>query len=174
MDEEFKKCMKFCFRWEGSYVFNKLDPGGETNFGVTRSVYDNYRRQNRLPAKPVKEMTKEEAEEIYYKNYWLSGQCNKVPYPLNLVMLDTAINFGIQGMTNLLQPAALVKGDGILGKGTLEACNKDPEKIAKRLVAMRIGFRYNRIRQNPKQSVFLAGWLNRDRSLEDILYGKEI
>ena len=42
MRNNFDQCMKWVLHHEGGYVDHPKDPGGETNLGVTRAVYEQY------------------------------------------------------------------------------------------------------------------------------------
>ena len=42
MKKNFEECMARLLEHEGGYVWHAQDPGGETNFGVTRAVYEQY------------------------------------------------------------------------------------------------------------------------------------
>lgn len=83
--EDFKRAVKFIFKWEGGYSNDKNDPGGETNFGISKRAY---------PNEDIKNMTRDRAEKIYYENYWIKSGCDKLPEPLNIVVFDTAVNMG--------------------------------------------------------------------------------
>jgi len=47
---------------EGGYVNDPKDPGGETNFGISKRTYPNV---------DIKNLTKEQAEAIYRRDFWL-------------------------------------------------------------------------------------------------------
>ena len=42
MKENFEKALEMLLKHEGGYVNHPRDPGGETNHGVTRSVWVNH------------------------------------------------------------------------------------------------------------------------------------
>ena len=42
MKENFKKCLEIILHHEGGYINHPRDPGGETNFGVTKRVYEEW------------------------------------------------------------------------------------------------------------------------------------
>ncbi len=87
METSFQQGIKFVFRWEGGYVNDPNDLGGETNFGISKKAY---------PYLEIKEMTKELAEEIYHRDYWVKAGCFELAYPLDIVVFDTSINLGVR------------------------------------------------------------------------------
>jgi len=82
---DFEKAMTFVAKWEGGYVNNPSDPGGETNFGISKKAY---------PSVDIKTLTKEQAAAIYKRDYWNTMGCNILRWPMNLVVFDTAVNIG--------------------------------------------------------------------------------
>ena len=85
-DEAFLEFVQFVFKWEGGYVNDPNDSGGATKYGITKRWY---------PHLDIKNLTKEEAMDIYYKDYWLRAGCDKKFYPCNLLMFDTSVHMGI-------------------------------------------------------------------------------
>jgi lysozyme family protein len=58
---EFQKAIDYVLANEGGYVNNPSDPGGETNFGISKRAY---------PFLDIKNLTREEAAVIYQRDYW--------------------------------------------------------------------------------------------------------
>jgi lysozyme family protein len=87
MDKEFEKALKFTLKWEGNYSNDPNDPGGETKYGISKKSY---------PTLDIKNLTLEKAKEIYYQNYWLKADCDKIPFPFNITVFDTAVNCGVE------------------------------------------------------------------------------
>lgn len=95
--EIFKAALKFTLSVEGGYVNNPKDPGGETNRGITKSVYDTYRQNKKLPIQSVRSISNQEVEEIYKNNYWIPSNCDKMIDPkLAISVFDFAVNGGVQ------------------------------------------------------------------------------
>lgn len=162
----FGEALRFTLRWEGGYVNNPLDPGGETNKGVTAAVYNSFRRRKGLSTQNVRYITDAEVYEIYRDLYWTPSQAPLMVRSLAIVHFDTAVNFGVGGATIFLQETLGISADGAFGPATrsaLERANNSP--TARRYAQGRIDYRYERVRQNPSQRVFLQGWLNRDNDL---------
>jgi len=84
--KDFERAMEFVFRWEGGYVFDPKDPGGETHWGISKRAY---------PMLDIKDLTREEAKDIYRSSYWERAGCGDLLWPLNLVVFDTAVNMGV-------------------------------------------------------------------------------
>ena len=42
MKDNFDECLKMLLHHEGGYVNHPKDPGGETNLGVTKRVYEKW------------------------------------------------------------------------------------------------------------------------------------
>lgn len=100
----FERCHAVTKKWEGGWVNDPKDPGGETNFGVTTSVYKRYRRSKGLPQRSVKLITKAEADDIYFNNYWLASKSNTLFAGVDLAVYDASVNSGVsRGRRWLLQ-----------------------------------------------------------------------
>lgn len=137
--EDFEKAIQFTLRWEGGYVNDPDDPGGETNYGIAKAFY---------PDLDIKNLTKEQAIEIYYKDYWLRYGCDKLPYPLNIAFFDSTVNPGIKHARRFLQTAG--------------------EDVYKFLMA-RVSYYVKRANRVKRLRKFLRGWLNRTVDLFDYI-----
>jgi hypothetical protein len=81
----FDDIVNFTLRWEGGYSNNPNDPGGETNFGISKRYH---------PDEDIKNMTRERAIEIYHNDYWLKYRCDKDTHPNNMVIFEISVNPG--------------------------------------------------------------------------------
>jgi lysozyme family protein len=147
-------------RREGGYVNNPNDKGGPTKYGITLDTLSQYRKQ-RCTAADVAKLGEAEAREIYRRRYvaplaWIIDAA-----ALGLAV-DMAVNHGGMSAARMLQRAARVKDDGVIGPATKAAVNgMAPTALFRRLLAERVKF-YGRIVQADRsQAVFIAGWLNR-------------
>lgn len=149
---DFEKAISFVLAHEGGYVNHPEDPGEETNFGISKRAYRSL---------DIKALTIERAKEIYKKDYWEKAHCDELAWPLNLAMLDFAVNSGASSALKLLQKVAGVKVDGRFGPKTFAAINMyEPKELAKRLVLTRVDFLLNI--NNPS---FYRGWMRRTHEL---------
>src|ERR1700743_939548 len=86
--------MTFVFKWEGGYVNDPSDPGGETNFGISKRAYPNV---------DIKNLTRQAAQEIYERDYWSKINGDTLEPNLACAALDTAINMGVSRAMQFLQ-----------------------------------------------------------------------
>ena len=63
--ENFPKCLQIILHHEGGYVNHPRDPGGETNMGVTKRVYEEWGG-----TKSMKDLTEDDVSPIYEIDYW--------------------------------------------------------------------------------------------------------
>lgn len=94
MKENFLTCLEETLKWEGGYSNHPLDPGGPTNLGVIQERYDQYNKDMKRPKKSVKNITKEEAIDIYRKYYWNAVEGDSIPSGLDLAVFDFGVNSG--------------------------------------------------------------------------------
>ena len=89
---DFQDAHKFTARWEG---WACTEDGHHTMGGVSQPAYNAYRQRKGLrPADVCKSLTKAQAEQIYYEQYWLESGANRLPWPLSAAHYDTAVGSG--------------------------------------------------------------------------------
>ena len=77
---------------EGGYTNDPSDLGGETKFGITKRFY---------PEVDIKNLTLEQAKDIYRRDYWERCGCDLLSWEQALCVFDTAVNQG-QGIARAL------------------------------------------------------------------------
>lgn len=92
----FGRCVDWILKWEGGYVNDPADPGGETHWGISKRSY---------PDLDIRNLTKQEAIEIYRKDYWEASRSNTFPWPLCLVHFNASVNTGIYRASTFLEEA---------------------------------------------------------------------
>lgn len=156
----FVQALPIVLRMEGGYVDDPDDRGGATNFGITQKTYDSWLKSNALASRPVKLVTREEVEAIYFVRYWISGKCDALPWPLSAAHFDACVNHGLYRAAKQLQEALGVKVDGQIGPKTLAAvAGCDMHRLLEDLRWVRLDFYY--LIAKGKQVKFLRGWLRR-------------
>jgi len=169
----FNKALEFTLKWEGGYVNHPNDPGGETNKGIIKTVYDLYRKEKGLSIQSVKVITDKEVKDIYYNKYWLIGKCEDIArtsLKLALVHFDTCVNTGTKQAAKFLQRSLKVKDDGIIGKGTIKSLEENYNTtIIDSYIQQREEFYVKISDKNTNLRVFLNGWTKRVGDLKKIL-----
>ena len=118
MKENFDKCLEMLLHHEGGYVWHEADPGGETNLGVTKKVYQDWGG-----TKDMIDLTVEDVAPIYKKNYWDRCKCDELSSGLDWAVFDWAVNSGTKRVSTALQKACGAERDGVIGNKTLALAN---------------------------------------------------
>ena len=128
----FDQCFDKLIASEGGYVNHAADPGGETNFGISKRAY---------PQVDIKNLTRDAARQIYKRDYWDRAQCDKLPPTLAYLLFDCAVNSGIGQSIRFLQRALGVADDGVLGPMSIAAIQRmDSESLCARFLGQRLDF----------------------------------
>lgn len=169
----FKEAFELLMIHEGGYVNNPSDPGGETNWGVTKKTALRWGFTG-----DMRDFPKCKAEEIYKHLYWEAMKLQevaKIAPKTAIEAFECGVNMGptwgikfIQLSLNALNRdarARLLKVDGEIGKKTLKELRKLNEIDTITLVKMQNalqGARYIQITQkNRKLKTFVRGWFRR-------------
>ena len=118
MQNNWIKCLETILHHEGGYVNHPKDPGGETNLGVTKRVYEDFGG-----TKDMKDLTREDVEPIYKKNYWDRVKGDDLPAGLDLCVFDFGVNAGTGRAAKYLQTMIGTVADGGIGPNTLKKLN---------------------------------------------------
>lgn len=106
----FERAVEFVLSEEGGYSNDPQDPGGETNFGISKRAY---------PGLNIASLTRSEAIDIYRRDYW--DRIPALPPGIAVVVFDFAVNAGISRSIKTLQAAIGVNADGVVGPITRAA-----------------------------------------------------
>lgn len=152
---DFERAMQFIHLWEGGKSDDPSDPGGRTAYGCTQRTFDDYCRAQGKPTRDVWTITNAEVQAVYRLNYWDKVTPGR-PWPLNAVLMDTAVNCGPGRALRWLEEA----------KATVSTSN--PRRmvlLAAKVMASREAY-YGRLRgQMPK---YYRGWMNRCHALRSL------
>ena len=145
---------------EGGYANRpkKHDPGGETNYGVTKKTYDAYRRGKGLPRQSVMFISQDEVAEIYRQEYAKPVRFDDLPAGVDYFVFDSAIHSGPVRAAKLLQRVVGADEDGFIGAKTLASvAAMPPMQLLSELKEVRM--RYLKGLDNWKPNA--NGWTNR-------------
>jgi lysozyme family protein len=158
MRQNFEECMARLLEHEGGYVWHAQDPGGETNFGVTRAVYEQYVGRQVMNGE-MEGLTHDDVYPIYKENYWDAVRADDLPSGVDWSTFDWAVNSGKSRASKALQRIVGVEADGGIGPLTLQAVAEvDPEEIIKQMHYVRDKF----YRSLDTFEVFGKGWVRRN------------
>ena len=119
MSNKFKEALEIILHHEGGYVNHPKDPGGETNLGVTKRVYEEHGG-----TKDMKDLTVEDVAPIYKKGYWDKMKGDDLPSGLDLCVFDFGVNAGPGRGAKFLQKMIGTTVDGGIGPMTLAKVNE--------------------------------------------------
>ena len=123
MQSNYDKCLETILHHEGGYVNHPKDPGGETNLGVTKRVYEEHGG-----TKDMKDLTVEDVAPIYKKGYWDKMKGDELPSGLDLCVFDFRVNAGPGRAAKYLQTMIGSTPDGGIGPMTLKAVSEYVEE----------------------------------------------
>lgn len=103
---------------EGGYANDPNDPGGETNWGISKRSYPNV---------DIKNLSRDEAKEIYRRDFWNRINGDKLYDGVAFQVFDFAVNSGIETAVRGLQRAVGAADDGHWGPASQAAADKMSE-----------------------------------------------
>ena len=155
--DNWKRSFELMLKSEGGFVNHPQDPGGMTNLGVTKRVWEEWvgRESNE---KEMRSLTPAMVEPLYKRKYWDACRCDELPEGLDYLVFDFAVNAGPGRSIKTLQTAVGATPDGIIGPKTLAAVRAvDPHELIEKFSVAKTQF-YESL---PTFPTFGRGWLNR-------------
>lgn len=117
---------------EGGYVNDPRDPGGETQWGVSKRTY---------PSVNIKTLTRDGAIAIYQADFWQPVASKVHDSALCFQLMDAAVNHGMGNAVRFLQRAIGVADDGHFGRASQAALElMDPHDVHLLFMAERFEF----------------------------------
>ena len=171
----FSNAIKYILDVEGGYSdYNSSTGDPRTNLGIIQSEYDDYRSSKGLQNQSVRNITQDEAEEIYFVNYWGPTGCEQIYKYLPktaIAIFDFAVNSGLGGASSVVA-SALDIPKGRFDSSMVNAIIKigleiGDENLFKNLVARRRVNYKEIIKRKPQKAVYGPGWDNRLDKLEN-------
>lgn len=157
MQSNWDSAFKMMLASEGGYVNHPSDPGGMTNLGVTKRVWEEWvgRESNE---KEMRSLTPEMVEPLYKRKFWDACKCDDLPSGIDYLVFDFAVNAGVGRSAKILQTAVGATPDGGIGPMTLASVNAIPEaELIEKFSQAKEDF----YRSLNTFETFGKGWLNR-------------
>ncbi|MEE0060520.1 MAG: glycosyl hydrolase 108 family protein [Acutalibacteraceae bacterium] len=124
------KAWELVFKNEGGYQCLREDRGnwtsGQVGVGICKGTKYGICAMS-YPNIDIKNLTEQQAKEIYHRDYWLKYKCDRLPDALSVAVFDYAVNSGGQCIKDL-QACLGVKVDGIIGNQTIGSANSKPTR----------------------------------------------
>lgn len=157
MKENFDDALAAVLEHEGGFVNHPKDPGGMTNLGVTKRVWEAWVGKTVSEA-DMRALTPALVAPMYRKQYWDAVKGDELPSGLDYLMFDFAINAGVSRAIRTMQRAIGTTPDGAIGPKTMQALrDADPDALIDKFSAEKEAF----YRSLPTFATFGKGWLRR-------------
>lgn len=159
--ENFDLSLERMLRSEGGFVDHPKDPGGVTNLGVTKRVWEDF-TGTKVTVDEMRALTVEDVTELYRTNYWNLIRGNDLPHGLDYAVFDYAVNSGGGRAGRHIQEVVGTTVDGGIGPNTIQAINDFCEEYGvlecvDRLLSKRIEF----LKGLDHWETFGKGWTKR-------------
>lgn len=92
---KFRRCHAVTARWEGGWSDHPADPGGKTMYGITEAVYHGWLKRQGRRLRPVRQITRDEAERVYFSDYWSPCGGPRLAVGVDLATYDASVNSGV-------------------------------------------------------------------------------
>ncbi len=160
----FEKALAHVLKSEGGFSDNKNDPGGITNLGCTKAVWEEW-CGHPVTEKAMRSLTPADVAPLYKRKYWDKVKADSLPEGVDYCVFDTAINSGPGRAIKLLQGVIGVDQDGDIGPKTLGAVKSfDPKELIQDYSKRRLSF----MMDLPAWQHFGKGWTNRVNDVEKL------
>jgi lysozyme family protein len=165
MKENFEKCLAKMLAHEGGFVNHPQDPGGMTNLGVTKKVWEEW-VGHEVDEKQMRALTPETVAPLYKRKYWDAIRADELVAGVDYCVFDVAVNSGPGRAIKFLQSAVGVTADGGFGPATLSAV-KEAEKDPTRLIELYCAKRLDFLQSLKTFETFGKGWSRRVAEVKD-------
>jgi lysozyme family protein len=163
MKENYNEALKAILKHEGGFVNHPRDPGGMTNLGVTKKVWEEWVKHP-VDEKAMRALTPELVSPMYKKKYWDAVKGDELPDGLDYLMFDFAINAGPGRAIKTMQKAIGTTPDGAIGPKTMQSLKEmNPAQLIEKFSVEKESF----YRSLPTFQTFGKGWLRRVAEAKD-------
>lgn len=157
MKENWDDALAAVLHHEGGFVHHPSDPGGITNLGCTKTVWEEF-CGHPVTEQDMRALQPSDVAPLYRTRYWDKVKGDQLPAGVDYVVFDAAINSGPGRAAKWLQECVGATPDGAIGPGTLAAVAAMP---AADIVARYKEIRLNFLRELKTWDTFGRGWERR-------------
>jgi lysozyme family protein len=140
MKSNFESALQAILHHEGGFSNHKDDPGGMTNLGVTKRVWEEW-VGHPVDEKAMRALTPAQVAPMYKAKYWDKIKGDDLPEGVDYCVFDAAVNSGPGRAAKWLQSCVGVEPDGGIGPKTLAAVAAfDPKDLVEDYAKRRLSF----------------------------------
>lgn len=164
MRNNFAEALQAVLHHEGGFVNHPNDPGGMTNLGCTKAVWEEH-CGHPVDEKAMRALTPADVAPLYKRKYWDKIKGDELPTGIDYLVFDCAINSGPGRAAKFLQACVGVDPDGGIGPKTLAAVNAfDRKQLVEDYSKRRLSF----MMDLPTWGTFGKGWTRRVNEVEQV------
>jgi len=164
MKDNFDAALKAILHHEGGFVNHPADPGGMTNLGVTKKVWEEW-VGHEVDEKQMRALTPELVGPMYKAKYWDKIKGDDLPTGVDYAVFDAAVNSGPGRAAKWLQSCVGVEPDGGIGPKTLAAVAAfKPAELVEDYAKRRLSF----LMDLPHWGTFGKGWGRRVAEVQTV------
>lgn len=162
MKSNFDKAFAAVLHHEGGFANHPDDPGGMTNLGCTKAVWEEW-CGHPVTEKVMRSLKAADVAPLYKRKYWDKIQGDELPSGVDYAVFDCAINSGPGRAMKFLQGCVGVEMDGVLGPKTLAAVKAfNSKQLVEDYSKRRLSF----LMDLPTWGTFGKGWSRRVSEVE--------
>ena len=165
MQSNFENCLALMLAHEGGFVNHPQDPGGMTNLGVTKRVWEEWVGHD-VDEKQMRALTPETVAPLYKRKYWDAVRADDLVDGVDYCVFDVAVNSGPGRAIKFLQSCVGTTPDGGFGPATMAAVKKSEEDPA-RLIELYCAKRLEFLQSLKTFETFGKGWSRRVQEVKD-------
>jgi len=159
MTGNFETCLALMLAHEGGFVNHPQDPGGMTNLGVTKRVWEEW-TGHEVDEKQMRALTPDAVAPLYKRKYWDACRADELLDGVDYAVFDVAVNSGVGRAVKLLQSCVGATPDGGFGSITM-ALTKKAEQDPARLIELYCAKRLDFLQSLKTFETFGRGWSRR-------------
>jgi lysozyme family protein len=161
MNSNWDNALKAVLHHEGGFVNHPSDPGGITNLGCTKNVWEEW-CGHPVTEQDMRDLQPSDVAPLYKSKYWDRVKGDDLPSGVDYIVFDAAINSGAGRAARWLQECVGTQPDGAIGPMSLQAANA---MVAADLINLYCNKRLAFLKELKTWDVFGKGW---ERRVEDV------